>query len=126
MIGSDFVQTSVSRRANSIEEKRIWRGRWSHRRNVCQVVDRISGRRGRCSHLFALNAIQFAATEMPLPDMAGAFLPLDMTTDKFTRRHCHDLAYRSNQEQHEFDGVYRTIARQLRIAPDLVREIMHH
>jgi hypothetical protein len=44
----------------------------------------------------------------------------------FACRRCHDLAYRSNQEQHEFDGLYRTIARQLRIAPGLVREIMRH
>ncbi len=31
----------------------------------------------------------------------------------FACRLCHDLAYRSNQEQHEFDGLYRLLARQV-------------
>ena len=44
----------------------------------------------------------------------------------FACRRCHKLAYRSNQEQHEFDRLYRIIAQKMGIAPELVREVLRH
>jgi len=44
----------------------------------------------------------------------------------FACRRCHNLTYRSAQEQHEFDGLYRLMGRQMGLAPDEVKEIMSY
>ena len=51
---------------------------------------------------------------------------LPPAADRFACRRCHNLAYRSNQEQHEFDGLYRLMGQQMNLAPQAIKEIMRY
>ena len=41
-------------------------------------------------------------------------------------RCCHDLTYRSCQESHQFDGLYRRIAQDVGVTPEAVKRVFEH